>query len=72
MLHSQAVSEALTSNSEEPEFPAGMLFGFCLGLAFWGGCEYFIGVMKGRTWLAVQRTESLHQGLELVLLQLEI
>lgn len=49
--------------SEEPEFPASMLFGLCLGFAFGGGCEDFVGVRQSRTLLAVQGAESFHQGL---------
>lgn len=68
----KAVSKAFILHSKEPEFPTGMLFGLCLGLAFRGGCEHFIGVRQSRTLLAVQRTKSLHQGQQLVLLQLEV
>lgn len=59
----KAVSKAFMIYSEEPEFPTSMLFGLCLGLAFWGGCEHFIGVRQSRALLAVQGAKSLHQGL---------
>lgn len=68
----KAVSKVFMFYSEEPEFPTSMLFGLCLGLAFWSGREHFIGVRQSRTLLAVQGTKSLHQGLQLVLLQLEV
>lgn len=48
-----AASKALRERSEEPEFPASVLFGLCLGLALWGGCEHFIGVRQSWTLLAV-------------------
>lgn len=49
-----------------------MLFGLSLGLAFGGGCEHLIGIRQSRALSAVQWAKSLHEGLELVLLQLEI
>lgn len=58
--------------SEKPEFPASVLFGLCLGLALWGGGEHLVGVRQSRTLPAVQGAQSLHQGLQLVLLQLEV
>lgn len=68
----KAVSKACMLCSKEPEFPTSMFFGLCLGLAFWGGCEHFIGVRQSRTLLAVWGTKSLHQWLQFVLLQLEV
>lgn len=59
----KAISKAFVFQSEEPEFPTSMLFGLCLGFAFGGGCEYFIGVRESGTLLAVQRAKSLYQGL---------
>lgn len=59
----KAVSRAFMFYSKEPKFPSSMLFGLCLGLAFWGGCEDLIGVRQSRTMLAVQGAQSLHQGL---------
>lgn len=58
----KAVSKVFMFYSEEPEFPTSMLFGLCLGLAFWSGREHFIGVRQSGTLLAVQGTKSLHQG----------
>lgn len=59
----KAVSKAFVFYSKEPEFPTSMLFGLCLCLAFWGGCEHFIGVRQGRALFVVQGEKSLHQGL---------
>lgn len=58
--------------SKEPEFPASVLFGLCLGLALGSGREHFVGVRQSGTLPAVQGAESLHQGLQLVLLELEV
>lgn len=49
----EAASGAFRVHSEEPEFPASVLFGLWLGLAFWGGCEHFVGVRQSWTLLAV-------------------
>lgn len=57
---------------EEPEFPASMLFGLCLGLALRRGCEDLVGVRQSGALLAVHGAESLHQGLQLVLLLLKV
>lgn len=68
----KAIFKAFMFYSEEPEFPASMLFGLCLGLALWGRREDFIGVRQSGALLAVQWAESLHQRLQLVLLQLKV
>ncbi len=68
----KAASKAFMLYSEEPEFPTSMFFSLCLGLAFRGGCEHFIGVRQSGALLAVQGAKSLHQGLQLVLLLLEV
>lgn len=59
----KAVSKDFMFYSKEPEFPTSMLFGLCLGLAFRGGCEHFIGVRQSRALLAIQGAKSLHQGM---------
>ena len=64
--------EAFMLDSKEPEFPASVLFGLCLGLAFRGGSEHFVGVRQGRALGAVQGAQPPHQGVQLVLLQLEV
>ena len=46
--------------SKEPTFPASMSFGLCLGLAFRGGSEHFIGIRQSGALWAVQRAQSLH------------
>lgn len=66
------VSKGFRFYLEEPQFPSSMLFGFCLRLAFRSRCENFIGVRQSRALLAVQGTKSLHQRLQLVLLQLKV
>lgn len=64
--------KAFMFHSKEPQFPAGVLLRVRLGLAFGSGCEDFVGVRQGGTLLAVLGAKSLHQRLQLVLLQLKV
>lgn len=63
MPNKKAVSKAFMFYSKKPEFPTSMLFGLCLGLAFRGGREDFVGVRQSRALLAIHGAKSLHQGL---------
>lgn len=58
--------------SQEPKFPASMLLGVSFGLALWGGGEGLLGVRQGREVGILRRAKSLHQWLQLVLLQFEV
>lgn len=58
--------------SEKPESPACMLLGFSLGLALGGGSVHFMRIRQRRVGRVYCWTQSFHQWLEFILLQLKV
>lgn len=57
---------------QEPEFPARVLLGVPFGLAFGGGGEGLLWVRQWGEGTVLRGAQPLHQGLQLVLLLLEV